>query len=149
MIWYTSQFRNTFQTEEDMNVYVDLMFAEANQGYINSEIPVLSTHLQLHTSVLVLQVQLVRYKIQQHPTINDMDNAYQLLEDFERSMPMSDLHNCADAAVLLVEDFGSTKTCGIGNVGYTLDCRTLSITKKSCATGYYRWDTKQSIKATI
>merc|ERR1719312_2042172 len=121
MIWHTSQFRNTFQTEEDMNVYVDLMFAEANQGFINSEIP----------------VQLVRYDIQQHPTINDMDNAYQLLEDFERSMPLSDLHNCADAAVLLVEDFGSTKTCGIGNVGHTIDCRTLSVTKKSCATGYY------------
>ena len=72
--------------------------------------------------------------------MNDIGNAYQMLEDFESSMPLADLHNCADAAVLLVEQFGSSHTCGIGNVGATLDCRTLSITKKSCATGYYRLD---------
>ena len=40
MIWYTPQFRNTFETEEDMNVFVDLIFAESNQGYVNSQIPV-------------------------------------------------------------------------------------------------------------
>ena len=40
MVWYTPQFRNTFETEEDMNVFVDLIFAESNQGYKNSEIPV-------------------------------------------------------------------------------------------------------------
>ena len=40
MVWYTAQFRNTFQTEEDMNVFVNLVFEETNQGYVNSRIPV-------------------------------------------------------------------------------------------------------------
>ena len=46
MIWYTATFRSTFQSEEDMNVYIDLIFAETNQGYINSQIPVSYEYLQ-------------------------------------------------------------------------------------------------------
>ena len=40
MIWYTPQFYDTFASEADMNVFIDLVFEETNQGYINSEIPV-------------------------------------------------------------------------------------------------------------
>ena len=40
MIWYTPQFRATFTTDDDLDVFVDLIFAETNQGYINSNIPV-------------------------------------------------------------------------------------------------------------
>ena len=40
MIWYTPQFLALFSSESDMNSFVDLVFAETNQGYINSDIPV-------------------------------------------------------------------------------------------------------------
>ena len=40
MIWYTPQFLALFSSEADMNSFVDLVFAETNQGYINSDIPV-------------------------------------------------------------------------------------------------------------
>ena len=40
MVWYTPQFRATFWSPEDMMVFIDLIFAEANQGFMNSNIPV-------------------------------------------------------------------------------------------------------------
>ena len=40
MIWYTPQFYDTFASEADMNVFIDLVFEETNQGYFNSKIPV-------------------------------------------------------------------------------------------------------------
>ena len=40
MIWYTPEFRATFTSDEEMMVFIDLIFTETNQGYINSEIPV-------------------------------------------------------------------------------------------------------------
>ena len=41
MIWYTPQFFEQFASEADMNVFIDLIFEETNQGYINSKMPVL------------------------------------------------------------------------------------------------------------
>ena len=40
MIWYTPQFFASFASEADMNVFIDLIFEETNQGYINSQMPV-------------------------------------------------------------------------------------------------------------
>ena len=40
MIWYTPQFLALFSSEADMNTFVDLVFTETNEGYINSNIPV-------------------------------------------------------------------------------------------------------------
>lgn len=82
-------------------------------------------------------MQLVKYRTKQHPTINDNKNPFQLLNDFYESLPSQDLYQCADAAVLLVE---STGACGVGATDVTMSCNTVSITQKSCATGYYRLD---------
>ena len=40
MVWTTPQFDGTFATEEDRSAFVDLMVVEANQGYVNSKMPV-------------------------------------------------------------------------------------------------------------
>ena len=40
MIWYTPEFRDLFSTNADMEVFVDLIFVETNEGYENSNIPV-------------------------------------------------------------------------------------------------------------
>ena len=43
MIWTTAQFVATFPSEADMRTFIELIFEETNQGYINSEMPVICT----------------------------------------------------------------------------------------------------------
>ena len=119
MIWYTPEFLASFASESDMNVFVDLVFEETNQGYINSEMP----------------VRVSKLGPRQHPTLVDIEDSYQLIDDFEDSLPRTELLNCADAAALLVNEFNN---CGIANFRTTTSCRSFSLTQKSCATGYYR-----------
>ena len=80
-----------------------------------------------------MRVQL--HNIKAHPTLTDISDSSQLLRDFRDSMSSSELLNCADAAALLIEDFNS---CGIAYLDVTSSCGAFSVTKKSCATGYYR-----------
>merc|ERR1719495_2700341 len=118
MIWYTPQFLASFASEADMGVFIDLIFEETNQGYINSKMP----------------VRVSKLGPRQHPTLVDIEDSFKLVDDFEDSLPQSELLNCADAAALLVHEFNN---CGIANFGVTSSCRSFSVTKKSCATGYY------------
>lgn len=55
MVWYTPQFKASFSSTGDMNVFIDLIFAEANQGFINSNIPVmiLSSYCIIHIMYLI------------------------------------------------------------------------------------------------
>ena len=71
-----------------------------------------------------------------HPTLVDIDDSSDLVDDFENSMPQHELLNCADAAALLIYDFNN---CGIAKFDTSSSCRSFSVTKKSCATGYYRF----------
>ena len=80
-----------------------------------------------------MRVQL--HNIKAHPTLTDISDSSQLLRDFRDSMSSSELLNCADAAALLIEDFNS---CGIAYLDVTSSCGAVSVTMKSCATGYYR-----------
>jgi len=118
MIWYTPQFLASFASEADMGVFIDLIFEETNQGYINSKMP----------------VRVSKLGPRQHPTLVDIEDSFKLVDDFEDSLPQSELLNCADAAALLVHEFNN---CGIANFKTTSSCRSFSVTKKSCATGYY------------
>ena len=58
-----------------------------------------------------------------------------ILSAFASSMSTSALRHSADTAALLVADLSG---CGIAYTHTTSSCYTLSVTKKSCATGYYR-----------
>lgn len=118
MIWYTPEFRATFTSEQEMMVFIDLIFAETNQGYINSEIPLTA----------------VKHDVKLHPTLNDLNDSSVMLNSFSSSMPLSDLLNCADSTALLIEEFNS---CGIAYLDRAFSCGAISVTKKSCATGYY------------
>merc|ERR1712025_1229137 len=118
MIWYTPQFRATFSSEEEMNLFIDLIFQETNQGYINSQIPVTA----------------VKHDVKQHPNLTDIENSSEMLNAFADSMSLPDLLNCADSTALLIEDFSS---CGIAFLDRAFTCGAISVTKKSCATGYY------------
>merc|ERR1712179_332401 len=118
MIWYTPQFRATFPSEEEMNLFIDQIFDETNQGYINSEIP----------------VRAVEHDVKQHPNLTDISDSSAMLSAFADSMSLSDLLNCADSTALLIEEFSS---CGIAYLDRAFSCGAISVTKKSCATGYY------------
>merc|ERR1711970_217404 len=118
MIWYTPQFLAMFASEADMNVFVDLVFEETNQGYINSQMP----------------VRVSKVGPKQHPSLVDIEDSGDLIDDFSESLPQHELLNCADSAALLIGDFDN---CGIAKIDTTSSCRTYSVTKKSCATGYY------------
>ena len=50
MVYYTAKFRNSFPNVEEMNTYIDLVFLEANQGYENSNVPIL---LVMHCKELI------------------------------------------------------------------------------------------------
>jgi len=118
MIWYTPQFKESFISDVQFDIFIEKLFTETNQGYKNSRIP----------------VRAVKHDVKQHPTLTDIRDSKRLLYAFRNSMSKSDLLNCADSAVLLVKD---TKACGYGFVNTVFSCNTFSITKKSCATGYF------------
>merc|ERR1719315_603057 len=93
MIWYTPQFLALFATESDMNVFIDLIFEETNQGYINSKMP----------------VRVSKVGPKQHPTLVDIEDSGDLIDNFSDSLPQHELLNCADSAALLIGDFNN---CG-------------------------------------
>ena len=135
MIWYTPEFRATFTSDEEMMVFIDLIFTETNQGYINSEIPVSLRYSSFNLNYL-LQLTAVKHDVKLHPTLNDLNDSSVMLDAFSSSMPLSDLLNCADSTALLIEEFNS---CGIAYLDRAFSCGAISVTKKSCATGYYRY----------
>ena len=51
-------------------------------------------------------------------------------------MPMRDLTQCADIAVLLVESMSGA--CGIADVDESMNCQTISIVTKLCSASLYR-----------
>jgi len=118
MIWYTPQFRESFISEIDFDTFIDNLFTQTNQGYKNSKIP----------------VRAVKQDVRQHPTLTDIYDSSKLLNAFMNSMSKSDLLNCADSAVLLVEDM---RACGIAP-GYNVhSCNAFSVTMKRCAAQKY------------
>ena len=113
--YYTPQFQ---AVTPDIEGFVDSVVAETNQGYINSQVPI-------RVSKLCTELA----------TINDESSARTVLSKF-RTMKSSvaELRDTADAAALLVNNFGS---CGIGYLNVIGSGTTVTATKKSCALGYY------------
>merc|ERR1719369_1751928 len=119
MIWYTEEFKQLFSSTEDIEAFTDLVILETNQAYISGNIP----------------VRVSKHCVQLHPTLTeDVTDSSTVLSKFRNSMSTSELRNSADAAALLVADLSG---CGIAYTHTTGSCFTLSVTKKSCATGYY------------
>merc|ERR1719369_1094872 len=119
MIWYTEEFKQLFSSTEDIEAFTDLVILETNQAYISGNIP----------------VRVSKHCVQHHPTLTeDVTDSSTVLSKFRNSMSTSELRNSADAAALLVADLSG---CGIAYTHTTGSCFTLSVTKKSCATGYY------------
>merc|ERR1711970_426693 len=112
-VYYTPQFK---AATADIGGFVDQVIEETNQGYINSRVPI---RVKLFCTELA--------------TVNDGENA---LDDFEKMKGSFEaLRGTADQAALLVYSFSY---CGVATGINTISSgRTASITRKSCALGYF------------
>ena len=115
MFYYTAEFAAATPNIED---FIDQVIAETNQGYANSEISITVTKL-----------------CQELATVPDQTDARALLREFKQMKgTVSELRNTADAAALLSVDISH---CGMAYMATATSGNTLSVTKKSCALGYY------------
>ena len=143
MIWTTPEFDASFAklaNESAKMAFIDLIISETNQGYANSDMPVSLTYFNQYVTFLFFcQVRIKLHDVKTHPTLHDQPSASSstMVGNFRNSMPKDELLNCADAAVLLIDD-NNTGYCGVAYLDVTSYCGAFSVTKKSCATGYYR-----------
>ena len=115
MFYYTAEFAAVTSNIGD---FIDQVIAETNQGYANSRIPITATKL-----------------CQELATVPDQTDARALLREFKQMKgTVSELRNTADAAALLSVDISH---CGMAYMATATSGNTLSVTKKSCALGYY------------
>ncbi len=114
-IYYTPQFA---ATTADIQGFVEQVIQETNQGYINSKVPL---RAKLHCI--------------EQATLNDVSSSSTMLSQFSTMKGDSaTLRGTADAAALLVNSFSA---CGIGYLNTIGSGKTLSVTAKGCALGYY------------
>jgi len=114
MFYYTPEFASI---TDDIPLFVSLMIAETNQGYINSEIPLR-----------------VRSHCISSATLHDHPHHVTMFDQFSQYKPIDELRNSADAATLLVKKFDS---CGVAKPATFKTGNTVSVTMKSCAVGRF------------
>jgi len=115
MIYYTLQFASV---TADVEGFVNQVIAETNQGYINSGIP----------------VRIIRF-CHELAIINDTSNTLEFLNMFNTMKgKVERLLNSADSAHLLANRFQSCGAAYVNSIGVK---RTVSLSRKDCALGYY------------
>ena len=114
-MYYTPQFA---ATTADIQGFVEQVIQETNQGYINSKVPL---RAKLYCTELA--------------TLNDTNSSSTMMSQFQTMKgDYATLRGTADAATLLVNYFSA---CRIGALYAIGSGRTLSVTRKDCALGYY------------
>ena len=116
IVYYTPEFRDA---TADIEGFVNQAVAETNQGYANSQIP------------LVAEVFCTK-----EARVSDSDNGVQLLEDFSNSLgTVRALRNSADIAILLVKN---SNYCGIASTIHSIPSgNNYAWVLKGCALGYF------------
>jgi len=113
--YYTRQFA---AVTDDIELYMDQVTAETNQGYINSLIPV---RIKIHCI--------------EAADLDDIRGGSEMLSAFKNLKGnVEALRGGADAAALIIDDFAY---CGIGYLDSWRSGNTVTAQKKSCALGYY------------
>jgi len=106
------------EATEDIELYMDQVVAETNQGYIDSKIP----------------IRIKMFCIEALP-IRDIEDGSDMLSTFASYKGTDDaLRGSADAAALILLDF---EYCGIGYVDTWRNGWTITAQTKGCALGYY------------
>merc|ERR1719412_1825009 len=110
----------------DIPGFIDQIIAETNQGYINSMMP----------------VRIAKF-CSEEASFNDIEDSSDALKAFRAmkkepgmgsNKAVRALRNTADAAALIQYDLSG---CGIAYLDTWDSGNTISVTKKSCATGYF------------
>ena len=117
MVYYTAKFRNSFPNVKAMNTYIDLVFLEANQGYENSNVPII---IVVHCKELI--------SIRDYESLTSRD----ALANFGIDVGTKSV----DTASLWTETFDmvSSTACASGYVDVARDCRwAYSVVNKGCA----------------
>jgi len=117
-VYYTAAFA---ASTTDIEGFVDSAVAETNQGYINSQVPL---RIKKHCT--------------EQTTISDGLSTSTSLDQLENLKPtFADVRGSADVAVLLVDTFDSPYSCGRARLFAVPSGNTFSVSKKSCALGYF------------
>ena len=116
LVYYTLEFRDA---TSDIQGFVNQAIAETNQGYANSQIP------------LVAEVFCTK-----EAHVRDSEDGLQQLEDFSRMLgTVRALRNSADIAILLVKD---SSYCGVASTIHSIPSgNNYAWVHKGCALGYY------------
>merc|ERR1711937_942524 len=117
-VYYTAAFA---ASTPDIEGLVASAVAETNQGYINSQVPL---RIKKHCT--------------EQTTISDGLSTSTSLDQLENLKPtFADVRGSADVAVLLVDTFDSPYSCGRARLFAVPSGNTFSVSKKSCALGYF------------
>merc|ERR1711962_1570721 len=117
-VYYTAAFA---ASTSDIEGFVDSAVAETNQGYINSKVPL---RIKKHCT--------------EQTTISDgLSTATSLNQLTNLKSSYAEVRDSADVAVLLVDTFDSRTSCGRAHLFAIPSGNTFSVSKKSCALGYY------------
>jgi len=112
MIYYTPEFE---AVTDDIPLFVSQVIAETNQGYINSGLP-------LRIRLLCIAAA----------TLHDTVDPHTMMYQFSKYKPLDELRNSADAALLLVREFGK---CGGAPTNGFMSGNTWLVVTKRCALG--------------
>lgn len=113
--YYTREFA---ASTDDIQLYMEQVTAETNQGYINSLIPV---RMKIHCI--------------EAAALNDIADGGEMLSTFRTYKgSVEALHGGADASALIVNSFNY---CGIGYLNSWTNGWTVTAQQKACALGYY------------
>jgi len=114
-VYYTPEFA---ASTKKIDGYIDQLIKETNQGYMSSRV---NLRVKLHCTEMA--------------TIHEQGNANIMIGNFEKMKgSVERLRGSADAAALLTKDLSS---CGIGNFNALDPNGPVSVSKKSCAIGYF------------
>jgi len=113
MFYYTQAFQDT---TADIDGFIEQVLAETNQGYINSQIPIRASKFCAEKA-----------------NVEENSNVLTSFANMKQGSS-SKLRNSADAAALLVQNYD---WCGMASSFTYNTGNTVSVTKKSCALGYY------------
>jgi len=116
-VYYTAAFA---ASTPDVEGFIDVALNETNQGYINSQVPL---RIKKHCT--------------EQTTISDGLSPWASLNQLANlKSTYADVRGSADVAVLLVDSF-NFEVCGVA-VGFAIPSgKTFSVSKKSCAVGYF------------
>ena len=117
-VYYTAGFR---KTTADPDTFINQMISLTNEGYANSGVPI---RVKLHC---VLQSDIP----------DGLSSSITLRLFTIRQASLNHVRRSADAAILLVNKYNTSKSCGVNWFNSFRNGQTIGTVRKACALGYF------------